>query len=359
VQASAATSGFVLLEVHVIDALRAPSFKPALLAPLQNTSVFAGTPLILSAPVLAKSPAVTYVWKKDGATVTSGVPLAGSPGALQIPATLATDTGLYTVEMTNTAGTTVSAPVTVSVTPPAGYSATQAVAGSGGYTAGGTVTITNTLNYGSSVSGALGWSVVLPAGWTYVSSAGQNGDSQPATGATGTISWAWTNVPPGNSVTFTYTLAVPAGETAPRTLTAFAIARPATGPIVYTANPNPLVVSRISAHSADTNADFRLSLLELTRVIELFNTRNGTTRTGAYAVAATTSEDGFVADPARAATVTASLAKFHSADSNRDGLIDVAELSRVIQLYNVRAGTVRTGAYRGAVGTEDGYDLAP
>ena len=359
VQASAATSGFVLLEVHVIDTLRAPSFKPALLAPLLNTSVFAGTPLILSAPVLAKSPAVTYVWKKDGAAVTSGVPLAGSPGALQIPAALATDTGLYTVEMTNAAGTTISAPVTVSVTPPAGYSATQAVAGSGGYTAGGTVTITNTLTYAPSVgSGALGWSVVLPAGWSYVSSSGQNGNSQPADGATGTISWAWTSVP-SSPVTFTYTLAVPAGETVARTLTAFAIARPASGPIVYTANPNPLVVSRISAHSADTNADFRLSLLELTRVIELFNTRNGTTRTGAYAVAATTSEDGFVADPARAATVTASLAKFHSADSNRDGLIDVTELSRVIQLYNVRAGTVRTGAYRGAVGTEDGYDLAP
>ena len=109
------------------------------------------------------------------------------------------------------------------------------------------------------------------------------------------------------------------------------------------------------------NADFRLSLLELTRVIELFNTRNGTTRTGAYAVATATTEDGFVADTARANTVTATLAKYHSADSNKDGILNVTELTRVIQLYNVRAGTIRTGAYRAATGTgtEDGYDLAP
>ena len=42
-----------------------------------------------------------------------------------------------------------------------------------------------------------------------------------------------------------------------------------------------------------------IGLLELTRVIELYNTRNGTTRTGCYKVDAT-GEDGFAPDPARA-----------------------------------------------------------
>ena len=49
-------------------------------------------------------------------------------------------------------------------------------------------------------------------------------------------------------------------------------------------------------HSADTNRDARLSLVELTRVIELFNTRSGTARTGEYHVLAGT-EDGFAPGP--------------------------------------------------------------
>jgi hypothetical protein len=56
--------------------------------------------------------------------------------------------------------------------------------------------------------------------------------------------------------------------------------------------PDPLVVSPITTHSADTNSDFKLSLFELTRVIELYNTRIGTVRTGAYRPAGGT-EDGY------------------------------------------------------------------
>jgi uncharacterized delta-60 repeat protein len=359
---SASGTGFVLTEIHAIDSFRAESFKPALLAPLQNTSVAAGAPFTLNAPVLAKPAAVTYVWKKDGATVTPGVPLAGSPGALHLPSALTTDTGLYTVEMTNTAGTTVSAPATVAVAPPAGYSATHAVAGTGGYLAGGTVTITNTLTY-VSPSQSLGWSVTLPAGWSYVSSSGDAGETRPTVGATGNISWAWTTVPTATSVTFTYTLAVPAGETTARGLTAFAIARPGGNPVMFVANPNPLTVSAVVAHSADTNQDFRIGLIELTRVIELFNTRNGTVRTGRYAVATTATEDGFAPDPVTAPGATVTLTRYHSADTartaTRDGKIDLIELTRVIELYNTRAGTVRTGAYRAAAGTEDGYESVP
>jgi hypothetical protein len=100
-------------------------------------------------------------------------------------------------------------------------------------------------------------------------------------------------------------------------------------------------------HSADTNADWKISLIELTRVIELYNTRNGTTRTGEYHCEAGT-EDGF-------APGTGMLTSCHSADSDGDGRISLTELTRVIELYNTRSGTTRTGDYHGEAGTEDGF----
>jgi uncharacterized delta-60 repeat protein len=109
-------------------------------------------------------------------------------------------------------------------------------------------------------------------------------------------------------------------------------------------------------HSADTNQDGRLSLVELTRVIELYNTRNGTVRTGRYKVQAGT-EDGFAQDTA--ATANQTLTQYHSADSNRDGQIGLSELTRVIDLYNTRVGTVRTGQYHVQAGTEDGFAPGP
>jgi len=58
------------------------------------------------------------------------------------------------------------------------------------------------------------------------------------------------------------------------------------------ARPDPLVVRNVSFHDADSNRDGRINLLELTRVIELYNYRSGTTRTGQYKPQAGT-EDGF------------------------------------------------------------------
>jgi hypothetical protein len=120
----------------------------------------------------------------------------------------------------------------------------------------------------------------------------------------------------------------------------------------FTANFSP------SLHSADTNEDSRINLLELTRVIELYNTRNGTVRTGAYTVQSGT-EDGFAADPSALSTGSTPLIRYHSADSNRDGRINLLELTRVIELYNYRSGTVRTGQYHIQDGTEDGFAAGP
>ena len=124
------------------------------------------------------------------------------------------------------------------------------------------------------------------------------------------------------------------------------------------ATPSPLLVAQITTHTADTNADFRISLVELTRVIELYNTRIGTTRTGRYLLQDGT-EDGFGLDAITPAAAPATLARFHSADVNRTATISLFELTRVIELYNVRAGTARTGAYHFQTGTEDGFAPGP
>lgn len=113
-----------------------------------------------------------------------------------------------------------------------------------------------------------------------------------------------------------------------------------------------------SRHTADTDLDARIRLQELTRVIELFNTRHQATRTGHYTVDAA-SEDGFASAPSRSVGVGAVLDRYHSADTNYDGSISIAELVRVIELYNARNGTVRTGQYRVQNDSEDGFAPGP
>jgi hypothetical protein len=49
----------------------------------------------------------------------------------------------------------------------------------------------------------------------------------------------------------------------------------------------------------------------------------------------------------------------HTADTNRDGRIGLLELTRVIELYNYRSGGSRTGQYKPKSGTEDGFDPGP
>jgi hypothetical protein len=116
----------------------------------------------------------------------------------------------------------------------------------------------------------------------------------------------------------------------------------------FTARPAP------ARHTADTDDDQALSLQELLRVIELYNTRFGSTRTGRY-LPAGASADGFAPDGSREAAKMALYASYPTADSGRDGVISLAELLRVIELYNTREGSVRTGRYGLDPGTHDGF----
>lgn len=118
-----------------------------------------------------------------------------------------------------------------------------------------------------------------------------------------------------------------------------------------------VTVSPTVAHSADlAPADGAISLAELTRVIELYNTHFGSQRTGRYMVSAG-GVDGFAVDTSGAGAVT--LTKYHSADSNQDGRISLVELTRVIEFYFYKNGAVRTGEYHAQSGAESGFAPGP
>jgi hypothetical protein len=290
-------------------------------------------------------PNANIVFSGSGANRTVTV----TPGANQfgtVTITVVVSDGALTASDTFT--------LTITATQP---HAIHAIVGDG-YVAGGTVTITNTLAYiGAATS--LSWHVLLPSGWSYASGGGSEGDLKPTPGTASVLDWQWTT-PPTSPVTFSYTLNVPAGNNGAKQIAAFGTITQGPTPTQVLTNPDPLLVTEVpTTHSADTDENFSLSVFELTRVIELYNTRNGTQRTGAYAVAVSPTEDGFVPDPARPPATTAVLTAYHSADSDRDGRISIFELTRVIELYNYRNGTTRTGQYRVQSGTEDGFAPGP
>ncbi len=339
------TTGRVLVELAEIDTQRGATIPVALVSPPRSVTVLPGQSVAFGGVAVGK-PAPAYQWRKDG------VDLPGATSALfTLAAAQAADAGDYTLVVSNAHGSLTSAPATLAL---AAQLATHRLVGPG-YVAGSTLTVTNTLTFTGTAAG-LGWEVVLPAGWTYAGGSGE-GDLKPAVGATGTLGWSWTT-PPASPLTFTYVLNVPADEASSRTLAATGLVRTGESP-QPAALPALVVTAAAPVHSADTNHDNRLNLTELTRAIELYNTRHGTARTGAYAVAATATEDGFEADAARAPGATAALSLFHSADTNRDGAIGLFELTRVIELYNARRGNTRTGAYRSQGSTEDGFAPGP
>ena len=304
----------------------------------------------------ASGTGLTYQWSFNGTGLTDGNGISGSTTAtLMLANVQAANAGTYAATVTSSGVNTTSSPATLALL--TGNSAAHAVNGSGfGYVAGQTVTITNTISYTGTAT-SLGWSVLLPNGWSFASSGGNAGDVGPTAGDSSELDWAWTN-PPSSPVTFTYTLNVPAGSSGPQTVTALVILRLGGSPVETLAQPDPLVVPQLLYYAADENRDGKISLLELTRVIELYNTHYGTTRTGAY-TDHTGTEDGFAPDTTRSTSQTVSLSQYHSADENQDGKISLLELTRLIELYNYHNGTTRTGQYHAQAGTEDGFASGP
>ncbi len=166
--------------------------------------------------------------------------------------------------------------------------------GASGYLPGGQITVTNTLTH-TNAAGALKWSVLLPSGWNLKGATGDEGALRPTGGTTELLEWTWATVPV-SPFTFDYVLNTPEGSAGEKQLSALVTLGSGETAVQITAKPDPLIVPQLTTHSADVDRNMRISLMELTRVIELYNTRTGTTRTGAYKLQ-TGTEDGFAPSP--------------------------------------------------------------
>jgi hypothetical protein len=236
---------------------------------------------------------LTYQWFQGQSGSTTN-PVNGATGAtFTTPALTATTS--YWVRVTDSNGGVTNGPtvtVTVSATSPLVVS--QTVMGHG-YMAGGAVTVTNTITYTGTAPSRIDWATLLPAGWKYLGSGGSEGGARPPYESGDLLEWSWTTVP-ASPIKFTYTVSVPAGTTGDQVIASLVTSQAAGTNYQTMAKPDPLVIRSASLHSADSNRDGKISLTELTRVIELYNYRSNTTRTGQYKPQSGT-EDGFSPGP--------------------------------------------------------------
>ena len=267
------------------------------------------------------------------------------------------DAGVYDLVATNTQGTYTQPSYTLAVT-----SVPVVITGAHsykrhGYRAGEEVGIGNRIEYVGRTT-SLGWQVLLPEGWSLVSTDGIDADVAPVTGQTGLLEWAWIT-PPDSPIGFSYVVAVPEGTEGDQAFAGLVIGTKSNQEITALLNPDPMMVPSVPwHHSADANHDEKFSLSELLRVIEIYNTRHGSTRTGRYQTNEETA-DRYATDGGIAGDAPAHLPDYHSADFDANAQISLSELLRIIELYNTRTGTARTGAYRIKADSIDGYDTAP
>jgi len=310
-----------------------------------SVSVVAGTPATFS--VEAQGGDLSYQWFRNG----QSIPGATSRVVAFDPAK-GSDTGDIFVRVSNAVASVDSDVARLTVFD---VVAEHAVVGPG-YVEGQNLEITNTVTYSGGDS-LLGWQVLVPAGWTFVSSSSDAGDIRPVTDAADLLEWRWTSFPV-SPVKFSYTLKAPAAASGRMDFVAMLTFSRSGKSGQALAKPDPLSVERVMWHSADLDRNSAFNLFELLRVIELYNTRRGSVRTGAYRVSVGT-EDGFAPEFDRGSGVQALLTNFHTADYGRDGSINLLELLRMIELYNYSVNRARTGEFHRSAGTEDGFAPGP
>jgi hypothetical protein len=86
---------------------------------------------------------------------------------------------------------------------------------------GGTVSIAATITYSGRPS-ALGWTITLPAGWSYAG--GDNPGVAPSSGQTGALDWAFTSIP-ASPARLTFRANYPAGQSGAATVGGSAVYR--------------------------------------------------------------------------------------------------------------------------------------
>ena len=119
---------------------------------------------------------------------------------------------------------------------------------------------------------ALGIQETIPDGWTFVSvECDDPPDVVPSVGATGTLEFAWINIP-ASPIDFCYTLQVQEGETGNKILSGEVLYRPQGGSeLRVTIQPDPDIVHECTYHSADyASPDWIINLSELLRSIQLY-----------------------------------------------------------------------------------------
>lgn len=221
----------------------------------------------------------------------------------------------------------------------------------------GSVMFTVTVAYQGTVS-RLGVRLVAPVAtgskWSFVSAAGPT--AQPLAGDRTSWEFSYTTTP-ASPVTFNVVLNYDAGLANPtdgvvgtQPFAAYAlqsnlVATDSLGNPIQTT----LTFSEAVFHSADTNADMSLKLDELLKVVQIYNTRNASTRTGAY-------DANFAPMPNAAPIVPI---KAHSADLNKDGMISLMELIRVMDLSTYANNKQRTGEYHADSQGVDGFVSSP
>jgi hypothetical protein len=236
---------------------------------------------------------LSYQWYQ-GTSGSTASPVAGATAALFTTPSLTTTTS-YWVRITDANGSVTNSPtatVTVSATSP--LTVTQVALGAG-YVTGGAVVVTNTITYTGTAPSRIDWATLLPAGWKYLGSGGSEGGARPVYKNGDLLEWTWTTVPP-SPIEFSYMVSVPAGTTGDQVIASLVTSQASGTQFQTMAKPDPLVLRSASLHTADTNRDGRIGLLELTRVIELYNYRSGGSRTGQYKPKSGT-EDGFDPGP--------------------------------------------------------------
>ncbi|WP_221031129.1 immunoglobulin domain-containing protein [Actomonas aquatica] len=294
---------------------------------------------------------LSYQWRKDGVLLPDA-----DAASLTLTELSATDAGVYSVEITSAAGRVASRSFLLRVAPGDGQAIGTHRVLRRGWDTQRRVTIKNQVLLGSGID-TLTWEALLPEGWSLISS-DSTADSAPADATTSLAGWTW-NAPAANSLTFTYVLQAPLDQTDFSELSAMISWTSDGTPTEFLIQPDPLRLGPPpSRHSADTDANGRLELSELLRVIELYNTRHGTSRTGRYRENHD-STDGFETDLLTPAIDPTALVHYHLADTDEDGTLSLSELLRVIELYNTRSGTTRTGAYHPDATTEDGFAPGP
>ena len=242
---------------------------------------------------------LTYQWYQGTSGDTSAQVTGATSSVFTTPELTATTS--YWVRITDANGNITNSPAaTVAVSATSPLTVSQTVMGHG-YMAGGAVTVANMITYTGTAPSRIEWATLLPAGWKYVGSGGNEGEARPAYKSADLLEWTWATVP-ATPIEFTYTVCVPAGTTVDQVIASLVTCQQTGTNYQTMAKPDPLVLRSASLHGADSDRDGRISLLELTRVIELYNYRAGTVRTGVYHPQSGT-EDGFAPGPASSVVV--------------------------------------------------------